>query len=113
MIVAKHRLQCFSPLELVSSLLQKTLLVVPPLNYLFMHTREANAYCIGMFDNGGSGTLLGGITFRDILIQVRADAFLPSRFLRESCVRCKMFPSPSACVCPCHVILDQSGARDF
>lgn len=42
---------------------------IPPLNYLFMHTRESNAFCIGVFNNGGSGTLLGGITFRDTLIQ--------------------------------------------
>lgn len=49
---------------------QGTLLTVPPLNYLFVHTREANAYCLGMFNNGESGTLLGGITFRDFLVQV-------------------------------------------
>lgn len=40
-----------------------------PLNYLFMHTAEAGAYCLGVFDNGKSGTLLGGITFRNILVQ--------------------------------------------
>ena len=43
-----------------------------PLNYLFMHTAEAGAYCLGVFDNGQSGTLLGGITFRNILVEVRA-----------------------------------------
>ena len=37
-----------------------------------MHTREADAYCLGIFNNGGSGTLLGGITFRDVLVQVHA-----------------------------------------
>lgn len=41
-----------------------------PLNYLFMHTAEAGAYCLGVFDNGQSGTLLGGITFRNILVEV-------------------------------------------
>ena len=41
-----------------------------PLNYLFMHTGEAGAYCLGVFDNGASGTLLGGISFRNILVQV-------------------------------------------
>nr|BBK07876.1 aspartyl protease family protein [Coccomyxa sp. KJ] len=40
-----------------------------PLNYLFMHTGEAGAYCLGIFDNGASGTLLGGISFRNILVQ--------------------------------------------
>ena len=35
-----------------------------------MHTREANAYCLGVFDYGSSGTLIGGITFRDTLVQV-------------------------------------------
>lgn len=35
-----------------------------------MHTREANAFCMGVFDNGAQGTLLGGITFRDTLVQV-------------------------------------------
>ncbi len=51
---------------------QGTTFSLPPLNYLFMHTRESNAFCIGVFNNGGSGTLLGGITFRDTLIQVSA-----------------------------------------
>ena len=50
--------------------MQGTTLTVPPLNYLFMHTREKNAYCLGIFNNGAQGTLLGGITFRDILVQV-------------------------------------------
>ena len=40
-----------------------------PLNYLFMHTGEMGAYCLGVFDNGASGTLLGGISFRNILVQ--------------------------------------------
>lgn len=43
-----------------------------PLNYLFMHTAEAGAYCLGIFDNGQAGTLLGGITFRNILVEVGA-----------------------------------------
>ena len=41
-----------------------------PLNYLFMHSSEAGAYCLGVFDNGAAGTLLGGITFRNMLVQV-------------------------------------------
>ncbi|KAK9808090.1 hypothetical protein WJX73_004596 [Symbiochloris irregularis] len=40
-----------------------------PLTYLFMHAAEAGAYCLGVFDNGASGTLLGGITFRNTLVQ--------------------------------------------
>lgn len=40
-----------------------------PLNYLFMHTGESGAYCLGVFDNGASGTLLGGISFRNIMVQ--------------------------------------------
>ena len=35
-----------------------------------MHTSESNAYCLGVFDYGSSGTLIGGITFRDTLVQV-------------------------------------------
>ena len=49
---------------------QDTTLSVSPLNYLFMHTRESNAFCLGVFTNYNSGTLLGGITFRDTLVQV-------------------------------------------
>jgi len=40
-----------------------------PINYLFIHTSRPGAYCLGIFDNGDSGTLLGGITFRNILVQ--------------------------------------------
>ena len=41
-----------------------------PLNYLFLHSNEPGAYCLGVFDNGAAGTLLGGITFRNMLVQV-------------------------------------------
>ena len=44
-----------------------------------MHTRESNAYCLGVFDYGSSGTLIGGITFRDTLVQVII--FTPFLFL--------------------------------
>lgn len=47
-----------------------------PLNYLFMHTRESGAYCLGVFDNGHQGTLLGGITFRNVLIKVRVGVYM-------------------------------------
>uniref|UniRef100_A0A7S1WZC5 Peptidase A1 domain-containing protein n=1 Tax=Tetraselmis chuii TaxID=63592 RepID=A0A7S1WZC5_9CHLO len=40
-----------------------------PINYLFIHTHRPGAYCLGLFDNGSSGTLLGGITFRNVLVQ--------------------------------------------
>lgn len=40
-----------------------------PLNYLFVHAAQRGAYCLGVFDNGGQGTLLGGITFRNVLVQ--------------------------------------------
>ena len=39
-----------------------------PLNYLFVHTFNSGKYCLGIFDNGNAGTLLGGITFRNILV---------------------------------------------
>ena len=40
-----------------------------PLNYLFVHTFESGKYCLGVFDNGDAGVLLGGITFRNVLVQ--------------------------------------------
>ena len=57
-----------------------------PLNYLFMHTGEAGAYCLGVFDNGASGTLLGGISFRNILVQVCGGKQLATR--NASCLPC-------------------------
>jgi hypothetical protein len=41
-----------------------------PINYLFIHTHLPGGYCLGLFDNGNSGTLLGGISFRNILVEV-------------------------------------------
>lgn len=41
-----------------------------PLNYLFLHAGQPGSYCLGVFDNAQQGTLLGGITFRDMLVQV-------------------------------------------
>jgi hypothetical protein len=40
-----------------------------PQRYLFMVGR--GEYCLGMFDNGWQGTLLGGILVRNVLVQVR------------------------------------------
>ncbi|KAG7674709.1 putative Aspartic proteinase 39 [Nannochloris sp. 'desiccata'] len=44
-------------------------LTLGPLNYLFVHTFNSGKYCLGVFDNGHAGTLLGGITFRNVLVQ--------------------------------------------
>lgn len=67
--------------ELACCCVQGTNLKMGPLNYLFMHTVEAGAYCLGVFDNGQSGTLLGGITFRNILVEVSVQKRLSkSRF---------------------------------
>jgi hypothetical protein len=44
-------------------------LTLDPLNYLFVHTFNSGKYCLGVFDNGHAGTLLGGITFRNVLVQ--------------------------------------------
>jgi hypothetical protein len=43
-------------------------LPMKPLQYLFV--LGPGAYCLGMFDNGNSGTLIGGITVRNVLVQV-------------------------------------------
>jgi hypothetical protein len=40
-----------------------------PQRYLFMAGR--GEYCLGVFDNGWQGTLLGGIIMRNVLVQVR------------------------------------------
>lgn len=43
-----------------------------PLNYLYMHSKTPGAYCLGIYDNRSEGTLLGGITLRNMLVKVRA-----------------------------------------
>jgi hypothetical protein len=43
---------------------------LPPHRYLFAIGR--GEYCLGLFDNGGSGTLIGGIAVRNALVTVRA-----------------------------------------
>lgn len=51
-------------------------LPLPPQNYLFAHFDRDGAYCLGMFQSvqpqpdGSPSSLLGGITFRDVLVQV-------------------------------------------
>ena len=52
-----------------------------PINYLYLHPLIEKAYCLGLFDYGQAGTLLGGIVFRDILVQVSLPVyptFLPA-----------------------------------
>ncbi|CAB4266252.1 unnamed protein product [Prunus armeniaca] len=39
-----------------------------PENYLFPHTKVSGAYCLGIFENGDSTTLLGGIVTRNTLV---------------------------------------------
>ncbi len=45
-------------------------LVLGPLNYLFVHSFGTGKYCLGVFDNRGQGTLVGGISVRNVLVQV-------------------------------------------
>lgn len=40
-----------------------------PAQYLFR--MGSGSYCLGIFDNGSAGTLIGGISVRDVLVQVR------------------------------------------
>lgn len=51
-----------------------------PLNYLFVHAGQRGSYCLGVFDNAHQGTLLGGITFRNVLVQARTSLLLPTSF---------------------------------
>ncbi|GIL85438.1 hypothetical protein Vretimale_10621 [Volvox reticuliferus] len=41
-------------------------LFLPPLRYLFLS--RPGEYCLGVFDNGMSGTLIGGVSVRDVVI---------------------------------------------
>ena len=45
-------------------------LSLPPRNYLFPHPNTPGAACLGVFDNGDAGTILGGITFLETLVQL-------------------------------------------
>jgi hypothetical protein len=51
---AAHQTVLSSPLL---ARLQGTLLVLGPLNYLFVHTFNSGKYCLGVFDNGRAGGL--------------------------------------------------------
>ena len=56
-------------LRLLDPARQGTTLLLGPLNYLFVHTFNSGKYCLGVFDNRAAGTLLGGITFRNVLVR--------------------------------------------
>ena len=61
-----------------------------PLQYLFK--MGAGSYCLGIFDNQNQGTLIGGITVRNILVQAGCVAHpspsVPSHFLFKCNIRC-------------------------
>ena len=40
-----------------------------PENYLFVHPNEPNAFCVGVFDNGQQGSIIGGIFARNTLFE--------------------------------------------
>lgn len=40
-----------------------------PLQYLFKLRK--GSYCLGVFSNGQAGTLIGGISVRNVLVQAR------------------------------------------
>lgn len=48
-------------------------LELPPINYLWVHSKVQDAFCLGVFNNGNSGSLLGGLFARDILVQYDHD----------------------------------------
>ncbi|MBA0759655.1 hypothetical protein Gotri_022507 [Gossypium trilobum] len=48
-------------------------LLLSPENYLFRHTKLIGAYCLGIFANTESTTLLGGIVVRDTLVTYDRD----------------------------------------
>ena len=37
--------------------------------YLFVHGKKPGAFCLGVMDNKGQGTLIGGISVRDVLVE--------------------------------------------
>eukprot|EP00899_Mesostigma_viride_P004461 jgi/Mesvir1/14015/Mv21630-RA.2 len=53
-----------------------------PVDYLFQHAVMPNAYCLGFFDNGRQGTLIGGVAVRNKLViydrQNRRIGFTPA-----------------------------------
>eukprot|EP01023_Acetabularia_acetabulum_P013794 TRINITY_DN16697_c0_g1_i2.p1 TRINITY_DN16697_c0_g1~~TRINITY_DN16697_c0_g1_i2.p1 ORF type:complete len:408 (+),score=13.42 TRINITY_DN16697_c0_g1_i2:94-1317(+) len=39
-----------------------------PVNYLFYHGSKKDCFCVGVFDNGKKGSVLGGTLFRDVFV---------------------------------------------
>jgi|TARA_B110000977_G_scaffold120628_1_gene155247 hypothetical protein len=66
-------LQNFFP-NLTLAFVGELSLNLPPGNYLFIHGKIDNAFCLGVMDNGESGTLVGGITTRNVLVEYDMDA---------------------------------------
>ncbi|PNH07727.1 Aspartic proteinase-like protein 2, partial [Tetrabaena socialis] len=56
--------QFFPPAEFVFG--EGARLQLPPLRYLFLS--KPSEYCLGFFDNGNSGTLIGGVSVRDMVV---------------------------------------------
>jgi hypothetical protein len=57
---------------------QPTVLALRPLQYLFAQPGRRGMYCLGLYDNKNDGTLLGMISVRDVLVQVRTAVHLPA-----------------------------------
>eukprot|EP00894_Picocystis_sp_ML_P000755 jgi/Pico_ML_1/51272/g2331.t2 len=82
-------------------------LELPPINYLWVHGKARDAFCLGVFSNGNSGSLLGGLFARDVLVQydhdknrlgfarVKCDA-LPEGVVRGPDEEVPPAPQPSA-----------------
>jgi hypothetical protein len=43
--------------------------VVKLLPYRYLFAMDAGRYCLGVFDNGSSGTLIGGLAVRNLMVQ--------------------------------------------
>jgi len=52
-------------------------LELPPSNYLFIHGKRAGAFCLGIMDNFSSGTLIGGITVRNTMVEYDMEGGTP------------------------------------
>lgn len=60
-----------------------------PMHYLFK--AQSGAFCLGIFDNGDQGALIGGISVRNIVVQVcdtwggAPTSWWHSREIKDSC----------------------------
>lgn len=82
-----------------------------PLQYLFV--LGGGSYCLGIFDNGGAGSLIGGITVRDVILQVRSHSAtmpvpIPPASVHASVVVCAQVAFAAfglaCCLLACHVL---------